>query len=351
MLAKRHSRLIAVGLAAVVLAVVGVCIWRWNERQADRARVLELVAQKKYAEAEPELRRLHERDPEDVDVIVALTRTHIARGGRVTDLEPFLNRWCELRPHDPAPFHARLDMWLRLFVVDRALEDANRLAELEPGNDDVARTRARLLAQVGRFADADAETSRLLAARPGDPALIFLRADVLHQSGDRTRAATLLEPLLARDPPYVPAARLRGIIYAQADPPDPERAIPLLRQALAAQATAADRNQSRYHLAQMLFRAGRTDEARRELEALRQGQIAERMVVDARQQPGNLDLHVRAARVCLENGLASEAENLLLAVIERDPRHGPANRILAELYEKHGERDRAAEHRRRAGAD
>jgi predicted Zn-dependent protease len=345
---KHQSRLLAIGLISFALVAIGVWGWRWNERRQERTRVLELVAQKKFDEAEPELCRLHERDPDDVDVLVALYRTHIARGGRVADAEPYLNRWCELRPDNPAPFHARLDMWLRLLNFHRAVEDATRLVELEPANEDVARTRARLLAQVGRFEEADAVVSQLLTIHPGDAALIYLRADVQYQAGNRAVAASLLDPLVNRDPPYMPAVRLRGVIYAEADPPDPDRAIPLLQKAATAQLGPADRNQARYHLSQMLFRAGRTDEARRELESLRQGQIAERMVVDARQQPGNVDLHVRAARGCVEAGLDGEAESLLQAALERDPDHAPAHRLMADLLEKRGERDRAAEHRRRS---
>jgi len=348
MFTSRKSRLLVVGLALIALHGLGYAGWRWNERRTDRARVLELAAQKKYTEAESELRRLNERDPDDVDVIAALVRTHIARGGRVADMEPYLNRWCELRPASAEAFHARLDMRLRLFDFEKALADANRLAELEPGNEDVVRTRARLLAQVGRFTEADAEVARLLAAHPSDPDLVFLRADIQYQAGDRTRAAALLEPLLAREPPHPQAIRLRGVLYAEADPPDPIRAIPLLERAAGAQSALADRNQARYHLAQMLFRAGKSAEAQRELESLRQGQIAERMVVDAQQQPGNLDLHVRAARACLEIGLSNQTVDLLMSVLSRDEQYAPAHLVLAEHYEKHGERELAAEHRRKA---
>ena len=44
---------------------------------------------------------------------------------------------------DPEPFHGRLDLWLRLKDYPRALADAERLAKLEPADDDVALTRAR----------------------------------------------------------------------------------------------------------------------------------------------------------------------------------------------------------------
>src|SRR5947199_327882 len=134
---------------------------------------------------------------------------------------------------------------------------------------ELALTRARRLALVGRFDEADAEAARLLAAKPGDPSLTYLRAEILSQAGARDRAAALLDPLVARA--YTPAVVLRGVLYAEADPPDPDRAIPLLRRGLDGPARAPERNLARYHLAQMLFRAGQADEARQALEAHRAG--------------------------------------------------------------------------------
>jgi predicted Zn-dependent protease len=344
---NRRSRSLVAGLVVVALAATGYAGWRWNHHRAERAEALELAAQKKYAEAEPRLKTLSARDPDDAEVVIALARLMVARGAHVVDAEPYWSRWCELRPDEPEAFHGRLDLWLRLKDYPRALADADRLASLEPANDDVALTRARLLALVGRFDEADAEAARLLAARPGDSNLTYVRCEILYQAGARDRAAALLDPLVARG--YAPAVVLRGVLYAQADPPDPDRAIPLLRQGVQSPARAPERNLARYHLAQMLFRAGKADEANQELETHRQGQLAERLIVDAGQQPGNLDLHVRAARACLTAGMTADAEELLRKALSRDADYRPAHEALADLYEKQGDRVRAAEHRKRAG--
>jgi predicted Zn-dependent protease len=336
--------LIAVGF----VAAVGYGVWVWQAGGAERARALDLVSQNRMDEAEPALQELLERRPNDVEVVTALAKVATSGARPVSEAEPVLTRWCELRPNDPAPFRARLDMWLRLEAYDRALADADRVLELDPNDQATALIRPRLMLLVGRFADADVEAAKLLATRPGDPGLTILRAEARYGQGDLGGAAALLDPLVAGDTSFPAAALLRGRVYAEADPPDLGRAITLLRRVAAGPARATERNAARYHLAQALFRAGQADVARRELDALRRDQVTARMIVDARQQPGNVDLHVRAARACLEAGLATDARDLLQAALFRKPHYRPAHRLLADYYDRQGQPELAVEHRRRA---
>ncbi len=349
MLSPRRTRSVLIG--AFVLACVAAAGYvgvKWNARRADRAEAIDLVRQKKLTEAEPGLERAFARDRDDFEVVVALAKVHTTGARLVADAEPYLTRWCELRPNDPEPFHHRFDMWLLLKRFDRALDDADRLAKLEPNDRDMARMRATLLARVGRYAEADIESTRLLANDPTNEALMLLRAEILIDSGDSASAVKLLDTLTARNPPVPRALLLRGTIFALAEPPDHERAIPLLKKAIDL-AQPNERTTARYHLARMLSKAGREADARATFEALERDRLADRHGEDARQQPGNLSAHVRAATACFAAGRPADGVDWLNRALARDPTNRPAHLALAEYHAGRGERTLADEHRRLAG--
>ena len=66
-------------------------------------------------------------------------------------------------------------------------------------------------------------------------------------------------------------------------------------------------------------------------------------------QPDNLALKVRFAEDLLREGYAKEAVELLMLVLKEAPGHPPAHLALAAHYEKQGNNDLAAKHRRLAG--
>ena len=67
---------------------------------------------------------------------------------------------------------------------------------------------------------------------------------------------------------------------------------------------------------------------------------------DVQKRPYDLSLQVEMARVFLRNGQEREAILKLENVLKIDARHAPALELLAEYYEKKGDRRRAEEYRR-----
>jgi predicted Zn-dependent protease len=344
-----RRRLLVGVLAGVALVAAGWFAWQSVRAGAERRRALDDVRANRYAEAEPVLRRLHERDPDDVTVVMALVESTIKGQKLVAEVEPLVTRWCELDPGNAEPWKLRLDVWLRLKRHDRALQDGQRVLELEPNNEGVRRTVARLLLVEGRPEDARRLCRRLLDDRPGDAELRVLLATIDHALGRPADAARGLDELLAGQPGNTSAGLLRGMLFLEANPPEPERAIPLFRDVIARSPDPDDRSKARYQLSLALARAGRPDEAGRVLAELRRRQQAERLVVDSNQQPDNLALHVRAARALFDIGRTPDALARLDRVLARDAAYAPAHRALADYYDRQGRPDQAREHRRKAG--
>jgi predicted Zn-dependent protease len=345
--AWRHA---LVGTAAIVV-VVGAALWLGPRfLGGERGYALALAEAQRFDEAEPTLIRIFESDPNDLTVAVALATGHLSSNRLVADAEPYLTRWCELEPANIAPFKLRMDLWLRLKRSDRALADGLRVLEQEPENFELRRTVAWLFVAQGRFDAADNACRLCLLSHPDSPSLHYLQATIESMQGHNEAAARLLDPLVASSPPYPPAALLRAELYLDEQPPSADKAVPLLRAALAKDLDADDRQKARYLLSQALFRLKEDAEARQVLDEMRRDREAERMAVDSKQQPGNVALHVRAAAALLDVGKAEQGLDLVQRVLRGDANNTAAHGVLADYYQKLGQNDRASFHRRLANA-
>ncbi|HEY8505194.1 MAG TPA: tetratricopeptide repeat protein [Gemmataceae bacterium] len=275
---------------------------------------------------------------------------------RLDEAGPVLDRWCELRPDDPEPF--RLRMYRRHRSAYRgtsdaerqqfqelALADGRRVLELEPGNDAVAQEVVWLCLAVGRFEEAERHCRRFLDRRPDDPRVLLLRARVCHARGANAKAGELLDALLGAHPATSRALLLRAAVHCEAG--EPERAVPLLRRVIAEDPALA--NEARYRLSLALARAGRAEEAREMMAQVQRHNLEQ---VTARSGHAELPaVRVWRAELLLAAGRDGEARDLLRDVLREDPGYPAAHLLLASHYEKRGEPQKAAEHRRRAGEE
>ncbi len=318
--------------------------WRYLQQRRERAHALALAQQGDFAAAAPLLQHVLERSPDDLEVVEALARGHLAARD-LARAEPYLSRWCDLQPDETTPFRLRLDVYRQLTLHTKALADARRVLELEP-TDFAMRTRViGLLFSRGRFAAAEQACREALHQRPDAPNLRLLLAEIRRAQGDNPGAGAILDRLLLEQPAHAAALMARAILYFEADQPD--RAIPLFRKILAEDPRR--QRTARYHLSLALARAGQTEEAERLMAEVRVMQQAEALLTESNTQPTNLDLQLRAARALLDANQPAQALPLLERILTRDPTHAPAHRLLARSYERQGQAERAAHHRRLAG--
>src|SRR5205823_7878795 len=183
-----------------------------------------------------------ERNPNDLEVIRILARGHHT-AEQLAEAEPYLTRWCELRPGDAEPYRLRMDVRHKLgglqaatnaekqSRLEEALADGRRALELEPDNDPLAQEVIWLYLSSGRFEEAQRECQRRLQRQPGHPWLLYLLAKAYHGQGANGEAQKILDPIVRDQPRFADALLLRAILYREAN--QPEQAIPLLRQVLA----------------------------------------------------------------------------------------------------------------------
>jgi tetratricopeptide (TPR) repeat protein len=265
------SRLGLLLLLAVLAAGVAAVPFLLSRHRADaeRAEALRAAQQGHFREAESILRRVVDRNPQDLDVVKALALGYLG-DGQMVEAESELSRWCLLRPDDAQPFKQRMDVRHRQVrgaptgadqqrLMQEALSDGRRALEIDPEDGPVAQEVVWLMTQVGQFEEADALCRRCLRRQPGDPWLTYLLAKIAHCRGAAAEARTLLDSLLRQHPQFTQGLLLRAELHNEAG--EPEKAIPLLRQVL-----SLDRSQqkeTRYHLSLALARAGQTEEAQR----------------------------------------------------------------------------------------
>jgi predicted Zn-dependent protease len=310
-------------------------------RRSERRDALQLVRQGEFAKAEPMLHHALDRQPDDVDVLKALAQGELSTE-KLDEAETHLDRWCDLRPGETEPFRRRIDLWLRLKRVPEAIADARHLLELDPDNDFIRQQLSQWLLMTGQLEDAEAQCRRCLQRQPGQPELRNRLATVYHEMGDNARAESLVEELLQQHP-RLPAARLlRAILYDEAG--DATKAIAILRQVIAEE--PGYRLSARYYLSQALAHAGQTEEARRVAAEMQRQRAVD--LWSGRGHLANWALELRMAEGLLAVGQSDEAIQTLNTILQKEPHCAAAHQLLASYYEKQGQAEQAADHRRQA---
>jgi thioredoxin-like negative regulator of GroEL len=103
-------------------------------------------------------------------------------------------------------------------------------------------------------------------------------------------------------------------------------------------------------LAQCLETEHKDEEARRCQELLREREAralgVERQILEANRDPRNVALRYEIALSLISLGQDRDGVSCLFLVLEQQPRHGPAHAALVDYFERTGQPDRAARHRK-----
>jgi predicted Zn-dependent protease len=331
-------------VVAALLAALGLSAflgWRWDRDRAERQEALRAAEHGRFGEAEPLLLRVAQRHLDDAEVAKRLALGYVG-ANRLAEAEPYFARWCEARPEDLEPYKQRIGLWLRWSRLRNAADDARYVLEHEPDNQQLRQQRARWLFIMGRFEEAESECNRVLRTTPNSPWMLLLQAGLHERQGHLTAAAVVSDQLLRDRPTFVEAVVLRASLHLEMD--QPGEAIPLLRKALAE--PGPHRRAALYDLGRALARTGQTEEAERTLAEARLLHDLESVTEsDIRDNP---NLQARVAEGLLNAGQPEKALGVLTKILQQDPNSTAAHRVLAAYYEKQGQPELAAEHRRRA---
>lgn len=306
------------------------------ERDVDRQRAFALVLSRRYADAEPILRRLFagaiRPDPE---VDEALSRVFL-QTYKLNAAAQVLERWRQDAPHDPTPclWHVEIDHRNRADPAV-AIEHYRQALARKPNLPQAELGVADELRAAHRYAEAESEYRRYVERYPKDPAgHVGAGLNALAQNR-ASEAAAHLDTALALAPDDVDAIKERAAVdlrlqrYSDA----------LARLDRVVNARPYD-GETQYRRVILLRRLGRVEEADRAQESLdklradsvRLNRLHERLNSD----PTNNDLRCEVARWLLEHGQQEEGLRWAKTVLVRDQHHGATNALLAEHYKSHG---------------
>jgi tetratricopeptide (TPR) repeat protein len=295
---------------------------------------------------QPFLRQLVENDHlSSVLILEAMARGYI-RAFRYGEGGYMLDLWLEREPDDPqAQF---LQGWVREQVGPRqqAVDNYQRVLELEPDHDQARLRLANLLLERARPREALTHLEILAANQPNDVAILVSLAQCQLNVAQVEAGRKTLKRVLDDKPKFGPALLARAEL-ALLDR-QPAEAETYLRRAIEVEPTS-------YQARFLLFQALQQQE--KDTEAARVQQELSRLEADIRRinvllterlnkTPNDPALLTEMGQILLRSGAGTEGVRWLYRALGQNQGYRPAHSALASHFEKTGDRTRAAEHRR-----
>lgn len=229
-------------------------------------------------------------------------------------------------------------------------DDLAEVLQKDPSRTKTRAVRATALLDLGDFDEAIPELERLVREQPEQPDHKVRLARCLNMSDRQDEATELLDAVLRDHPDHGPALRTRGqFALTDTNPADAERWL-----AKAAEVLPND-YQTQFLYSQALQQAGKGQAADAQLKRAnevreRATQLTELRTRRLAERPLDPSLYTEMGRLLMASGNSTQGVRWLEAAIGLEPTYRPAHAALADHYEKVGQPQLAAEHRRLATA-
>jgi predicted Zn-dependent protease len=308
----------------------------WALLQAQRGKLVEV---------EDYLRtRLREERTNSLLILEVLT-WELMGSYRLREALQYLNFWLDRQPDDYEALVRRGWVAEHLFDKPAAVRDYRKALAQKPKQDSVRLRVAELLLAQNRPGDALDDLLDLHDRLPDNPSVTVALAHCRRLLSQFPDAAELLDHVLKAQPGNAQALSERGLLALEMGQPD--QAERMLRQA--ADSDPSDR-QLNYNLFQCLTRLGKKEEARKCQERIAQAKADMQRMGELMQQvmrkPHNPALRYEVGMIFLRNKFTEDGERWLLMALQDDPHYRPARQALFDHYERIGNSQEAARHRR-----
>jgi predicted Zn-dependent protease len=290
--------------------------------------------------------RVLENHPDTTLILEVLTKAY-AKAYQLVSAQDCVRRWLEREPEDVLAW-----TWQGQLAQDgldnaKAIDAYARILELDPDNDAARLVLANLLINAKPPPEA-LEHFQRLRRRLGDvPAVLVGLATCERALGHPDEARRLLNIVLTAEPQNWAALAERGRLALEHE--SPQHAENWFRQAVALTPFEKDVN---YGLYQCLVRLRKDQEAESVLAKLKRSEAdldRLRAVLQAMGQlPHHPALRCEVGQILIRNGQEEAGVRWLHSALAEDPRHVAAHQTLAEYYERTGNSEQAAAHRRPA---
>lgn len=258
-----------------------------------------------------------------------------------------LDRWLEKDPHAVRALSWRGDVYDRLGRSEEALQDFQLAVDIDPGHDE-ARTRlAKLLLKDRKLQEAAAQFEVVQQHRPDDLEVLRGLARCRQDQDRREEAEQLLDTALTLHPDDAEALNQRGCLALDAG--RLEEAEGFLRRAVKA---APFERELLFNFSRCLHGLRKDQEAKQWEDRLARVETDLRQVKKTMSQvlasPEDPNPRCELGVIFLRNSQEKEGLRWLNSALRCDPRHRPTHQALADHFEKQGQADLAAQHRRLA---
>jgi tetratricopeptide (TPR) repeat protein len=305
-------------------------------------------------------------DPEAVLVLEALAKGYASRFWQAHALT-YLNLLLQRQPRHPQALLMRARVWENRALRGETERDADALRDYQQAVEQLPSFEAQLglagvLYRVGRPWEAMLEYERLRASQADNPEVLLGLARCRCSLHEVDEARLLLEQLVGQHPPHPTLSptlggegRVRGealLELGRVSLHAGQLAVAEKWLRRAASVAPAYDGEAHRVLCRCLEALGKTEDARRCLEELREKEAkvldVERLTLQANREPGNVALRYEVAVKQMRLGREQDAVAALFFVLDQEPRHGPAHQVLADYFERTGQAGRADRHRRAA---
>jgi tetratricopeptide (TPR) repeat protein len=309
-----------------------------------------LLAQRGNLQADVE-RALHQLVEDEygdsVLILEALAqgyRASLRLGSALVALEKLIER---------APDHKWAYFWRGNIQADTehmadAVGDFRRAAEIDPKSIQFRFRLATALVSLGRAQDAWPHVAELLRHEPTNADALLAAARCQRVFGDRPQALEYLKQLLDEDPNHAEGWAERGLVFS--DEGNGTEAVHCLRRAFKLEPRS-------YIIGFALFNEltaqGLHSEAKvvwmKIEESKRRSERFKELLMQLAKDHRNVALRHELGTLFLNNQGKETALHFFNSVLQIDPGYKPTHKVLAEYYQRQGNSDRAAYHRRQAG--
>jgi len=258
-----------------------------------------------------------------------------------------LSRWIVLDPNDTRPHYWRGWVFERVANPARAREDYEHALAMDPNLFSVRLRLAEMLLEDNQPHEAAAHLDYLMTLDPSRPEVNARLGQCRYLQGQHAEARRLLETAIAS----IPNDRYVLLYLARLDIENrqPARAEERLRILLDADASDTE---ARYVLVTSLKFQRRDREAadnlaRYETDKALVDRANKLLQSEARQPSRDANPAFEIGSLLLQIGQERQGLHWLNQALERNPDHQPTHAALADYYQKIGDPEQAASHRRR----
>jgi tetratricopeptide (TPR) repeat protein len=314
--------------------------------EVELEQMLLQVQQGRLKPAEPTLLSLVDQDhPDSLLILEALTEGYML-SARLDPALRCIERWLVCQPRSIQALLWRAALRERTGSFPSAAADYEQVLRLDPNHGPTRLHLAQLLLDGNRAAEARPHFERLYERDPDNPQVLLGLARCRRSDGQPTEAARLLDRLPRAAASDVVALVERGQVAQGLG--RTQEAEQSLRRAVA---VAPNDPAAQYALYGVL-RKRNSPEAATVLQSWerldRKVKLLEELKPRLLKDPENLELRRRVGTLCLETGRNDEGIWWLESIVLEGRADRNVHELLAAYYERHGQPDSAARHRRLA---